>query len=120
MDEWRPIPSVPGCEASSAGQLRYVTGELIKGSISGNGYRYVRVYYTGGRRRVGARKECTIHSLVCEAFHGPKPSPKHEVRHLDGDPLNNTASNLRWGTASENRHDSVRHGTHYFSRRKAA
>jgi len=34
------------------------------------------------------------------------------VCHNDGDPHNNRVSNLRWGTASENALDAVRHGTH--------
>lgn len=35
-----------------------------------------------------------------------------EVRHLNGDSLCNYLANLAYGTPSENRHDSVRHGTH--------
>jgi len=32
--------------------------------------------------------------------------------HWDDDPANNRLENLRWGTRSENRKDSVRNGTH--------
>jgi hypothetical protein len=49
---------------------------------------------------------------VAEAFHGPRPVGL-EVRHLDGDSLNNAASNLRYGTRTENLLDAVEHGTHY-------
>jgi len=45
-----------------------------------------------------------VHQLVCEAFHGPKPSPTHIVLHLDEDPSNNKPENLRWGTRKENQH----------------
>jgi hypothetical protein len=51
-----------------------------------------------------------VHRLVCEAFEGLPPSPDHEVRHLDGDRLNNHATNLRWGTRQENVRDTIRHG----------
>ena len=34
-----------------------------------------------------------------------------DVRHLDGDKLNNAAENLCWGTRSENNLDAVAHGT---------
>jgi hypothetical protein len=113
MDEWCSVPGHPGYEISSTGQLRY--GDvIIRSWVAGNGYRYVRFYKT--LRHVGARFERTIHSLVCEAFHGPKPTPRHEVRHLNGYSLDNAASNLAWGTPRENRLDSVRHGTHYFSK----
>lgn len=102
-EEWRPIRSAPGYQASSLGRIRRTrSGRVQTGSISGNGY-----LYTAGR---------TIHSLVCEAFHGRRPEGA-EVRHLDGNRLNNAAENLRWGTPSENRHDSVRHGTHWMVRR---
>lgn len=51
-----------------------------------------------------------VHALVCSAFHGPKSDPKLQVRHLNGDRLDNRPENLRWGTCSENMHDRVRHG----------
>jgi hypothetical protein len=52
-----------------------------------------------------------IHRLVLETFIGPCPD-KMECRHLDGDPLNNNLENLKWGTPSENRMDTVRHHRH--------
>lgn len=43
-----------------------------------------------------------IHKAVAECF-VPKPSEEHiYVEHIDGDYNNNTVSNLRWITASEN------------------
>lgn len=61
----------------------------------------------------GVRRKFKVHQLVCRAFHGEKPSPLHEVRHLDGNPMNNHADNLAWGTKSENAKDRVKHGTQY-------
>lgn len=58
----------------------------------------------------GAQQRAYIHGLVAEAFHGPRPDGM-EVRHLDGDRLNNDATNLRWGTRSQNMRDKERHGT---------
>jgi hypothetical protein len=52
-----------------------------------------------------------VHRLVCAAFHGPQPSPKHEVAHNDGRPGNPHADNLRWATHRENEADKQRHGT---------
>jgi hypothetical protein len=52
-----------------------------------------------------------VHQIVCRAFHGPKPSPAHEVAHWDGYRANVVASNLRWATKHENHQDAVRHGT---------
>lgn len=58
----------------------------------------------------GRRKTLSVHTLVCRAFHGPRPSPVHEVRHLDGDKVNGRPDNLAWGTPAENEADKRRHG----------
>lgn len=60
----------------------------------------------------GEIKACTVHSLVCRAFHGPAPTARHEVAHSDGDDTNNQASNLTWKTRIANHADKRRHGTH--------
>jgi NUMOD4 motif/HNH endonuclease len=52
-----------------------------------------------------------IHTLVLDAFHGPKPFPKAVGRHLNGDGLDCAAANLAWGTVLENVADSITHGT---------
>lgn len=51
-----------------------------------------------------------VHKLVCEAFHGPKPTSGHQVRHLNGDRSDCRAANLAWGTAKENAQDRTAHG----------
>jgi len=57
----------------------------------------------------GVPRQRTVHSLVALAFLGPRP-PGIQARHLDDDVLNNVASNLTYGTASDNGHDAVRNG----------
>ena len=52
-----------------------------------------------------------VHQLVCEAFHGMRPSGQHEVAHGDGNPANNSSSNVRWATRKENIADRYKHGT---------
>ena len=47
------------------------------------------------------RKTFQLHSLVCWAAHGPIPSGCSSVDHLDRDPKNNAASNLRWASAKD-------------------
>jgi hypothetical protein len=73
-------------------------------SLPRDGYPHVAILL-GGKRVTKA-----VHTLVCTAFHGQKPSPIHEVRHLDGDRMNSRPSNLCWGTPSENEADKRRHG----------
>ena len=59
---------------------------------------------------VWTRQNFKVHSLVLEAFIGPRP-PGMQCRHLNGDRTDNRLENLRWGTAQENAEDKVRHGT---------
>ena len=58
----------------------------------------------------GERTPFRVHTLVASAFLGPRPD-RMEVRHLDGDKLNNDLKNLAYGTRQENEADKVRHGT---------
>lgn len=67
--------------------------------------------YLGVTLQDRGAKSYYIHTLVCEAFHGPRPSPIHLVCHGDGNPKNNHASNLRWGTHQDNMDDMRRHGS---------
>jgi hypothetical protein len=54
-------------------------------------------------------------SSSSDSVQGPRPSDKHLGRHLDGNYLNNSPKNLRWGTYKDNAQDSIKHGTFYFS-----
>ena len=55
-------------------------------------------------------KPFSVHRLVEISFLGLPPTPKHEVRHLDGNRDNNVLTNLAWGTHKENGQDMIRHG----------
>lgn len=50
-----------------------------------------------------------VHRLVLCAFVGPQPEGR-ESCHRDGDPSNNSASNLYWGTRLDNVKDAIKHG----------
>ena len=103
---WLPIPTVPHYEVSSRGRVRsdgtrpsarWPKGHVLAPQLNRFGYYHVCPVYDGGRR--GLRQ---IHTLVAEAFIGPRPSPIHQVDHLDGNRLNNRVENLEWVTRSEN------------------
>ncbi|MFS2027687.1 HNH endonuclease signature motif containing protein [Massilia sp. CT11-137] len=70
-----------------------------------HGYPSVKVKFEG------RMKKALVHVMVCRAFHGPKPSDAHQVRHLNGIRSNCRADNLAWGTPKENAEDRERHGT---------
>lgn len=52
-----------------------------------------------------------VHQLICLAFHGIPPSPKHEVDHINRQRDDNRPENLRWVTRRENtRNANMRRG----------
>lgn len=52
----------------------------------------------------------SVHSLVCAAFHGPRPSGM-TAAHNNGISTDNCPENLRWATMSSNHGDKLKHGT---------
>lgn len=101
---WLPVVGFDGYQVSSYGRVRGVRGRLLKPHPN-YGYPLVKLSKNG---RSFARR---IYRLVCEAFHGPKPSPSHQVAHADGVRENNYYLNLRWATPRENTGDKKLHGT---------
>ena len=78
----------------------------LEETLGSNGYLSVTLIEEGGKRIT-----VSVHSLINRAYNGPKPSPNHVTRHLDGDKTNNHPNNLCWGTYAENEADKRRHGT---------
>jgi hypothetical protein len=83
----------------------YGNWRIVKGHFNNHGYRVAHLCKSGIRHRK------MIHSLVAEMFIGSRPKGT-EIRHLDGNKLNNHYRNLSYGTHSENMRDTVRHGHH--------
>jgi hypothetical protein len=69
-------------------------------------------YFYVNLRIKGKTKTCTVHRLVCAAFHGPNNTL--HVAHIDGSKTNNLPENLRWSTEKENMADKYKHGTALF------
>lgn len=72
------------------------TWDYLVGNLSFDGY--VRVLLTDDNRRMNT---IPLHRLVAMAFI-PNPEGKNEVNHIDGNKLNNDASNLEWNWSYEN------------------
>ncbi|MET0716382.1 MAG: NUMOD4 motif-containing HNH endonuclease [Mycetocola sp.] len=107
IEEWRAVPDWEGLyEISSHGRVRSLrSGRVLKPWLTNFGHRQVQLCRRG--RPTGR----TIHSLVLEAFVGPRPAGM-EGCHNDGDPTNNHPENLRWDTHRANMQDMQIHGTH--------
>lgn len=103
---WVRVPISPyrNYEVSNLGNIRR-EGRTLKTVRSSDGYLSVRLSYAGLARRF------RINRLVCEAFHGRAPFPNADAAHVDGDKINNAASNLAWKTRKANIADKRRHGT---------
>lgn len=112
ITRWLPTVGFAGYEVSDRGEVRSMkrtAARYLNGGLT-HGYRTVKL------RRDGIYVNMPIHRLVTAAFLGPCPEGL-EVRHLDGNALNNDLSNLAYGTSSENKLDTVRHGNHPSARK---
>ena len=97
---WKHINGLPlGYEISSLGNAR----------INYDSYtETIPIKTTGGYACINVLgKQHRIHICVAEAF-VDNPSNKPHVNHIDGDRLNNAASNLEWTSPSENAQQAFR------------
>lgn len=78
-------------------------GSLLSPAINRRGYRYVILHSNG------CSKSRTVHSLVAEAFLGPRKECL-QVNHIDGVKTNNNIENLEYVTQSENIRHAFRLG----------
>lgn len=98
FETWRPIIGYEDTYmASSLGRIKSLQRMTERGLRGGQ---IIRTPIRRNQRVVclcvdGIRKECRVNRLVALAFHGP-PEPGQIARHLDGDTLNNLASNIAW------------------------
>jgi len=67
---------------------------------------YLGVTLCAAGRHVSRR----IHRIVAESFI-PNPTQLPCVRHLNGNPADNSVENLAWGTYADNEADKIQHGT---------
>lgn len=87
-----------------------VPGKVLSAKVNRDGHLFVSLC------KEGKPKHWYVHTLVLTAFVGSRPDGM-ECLHRDGDPTNNRVENLRWNTSSQNKLDSVRHGTHVQARK---
>jgi HNH endonuclease/NUMOD4 motif len=112
IESWLPVPGYEELyEISLIGRLRRKSasrmapaGYVMKCRINIHGYPIYRL----SKNRI--YWSITAHRLVAIAFLGPPPFPGAQVAHFDGNKKNNSVSNLRWATQSENAADNKRLG----------
>lgn len=112
-ESWRTVVGASRYMVSDLGRIKSVRterGTILKAQLNKRtGYlQHTLLLDTG---KYGAKP---VHRLVGEVFLGPRPA-ELATRHLNGNPHDNRAENLRYGTYSENMRDQVRHGRHFLA-----
>ncbi len=111
------LPELPNHEIHRDGRVFRIRGRKqgeVRSHIGNQyGHRKIRIMHEG------IRHTYWLHRLICKAFHGDPPvyaGEEAHVRHLDADPSNNHADNLRYGSRSENERDKKRFYGHLVPR----
>lgn len=118
VEVWVDIPDRPNYQASNMGRIRSMPREvsyicprrgLLTAKHRGRVLKPVKAHEGGHVNVTIGVRPWLVHHLVLLTFIGPRPKGLI-TRHLNGNPRNNALHNICYGTASENRHDDVRHG----------
>ena len=93
------------CAMGAAAKTKRYTNWRLNKPVMPTSKRNPYIVHTVGRGNV----HC-LHMLLTETFFGKRPDGMC-VRHIDGNPLNNSLFNLAYGTQKENQQDRVEHGS---------
>lgn len=86
-----------GLRLDDRGHIILPSGKLFSGQTKSHGYRLIAL-----RTLTGRKATASVARILCWLHHGPPPTNRHEVDHIDRNPGNDSLSNLRWVTHSEN------------------
>lgn len=95
IERWEIINDYPNYSVSTFGRIKNKWGKIMKLAISNTGYYCVNLY------KNGKYKNSNVHRLVGNQFI-KNPLNKPFIDHIDGNSKNNSITNLRWATISEN------------------
>lgn len=100
--ERKALPSHPAYSADERGVIYGKTGKPLRLFAGTGGYLRFTTYDKGRWQQV------SVHVMVCEAFHGPRPAG-FQAAHHNGVRTDNRSSNLAWKTSQQNEADKVDH-----------
>ena len=95
-EEYKKIDGYDNYEISNFGNVRNTdTGRILKTCKNSDGYYHLNL------NKNGITKTIKIHRLIALHFI-PNPENLREIDHIDQDKVNNSISNLRWISPSNN------------------
>lgn len=109
MVKWLPVSNCDGYEVSDDGRVRSLDRTQTLIGNGGREYKRCRKGKVLSLKKHPQGYRCvqmgsvqkTVHSVVMEAFVGPRPHA-HCINHIDGDKTNNRVENLEYCTMSAN------------------
>ena len=109
--QWLPVVGYEGIyDINGIGDVKRVgpgpgvrVGRILKQTTNNCGYKTVHLSHNGETQIL------KVHSMVANAFIGPRPEGK-QVNHIDGNKMNNSAENLEYLTPSENIYHAYANG----------
>jgi hypothetical protein len=116
MEIWKDIPGYEGLyQASNLGGIKRVKGiawngikhHEIKERILKQQCNHPMGYAHVVLSKNGKTKTIRVHVLICLTFIGERPQG-HHILHINGNPKDNRACNLRYGNAKENIHQAYK------------
>lgn len=109
-EEWRTVAMCTAYEVSNLGRVRRVRlGRRGSAARELKPWKKKHGHLSVTLQDGPFKTKQLVHRLVALAFL-PLVEGKPNVLHRDGNPGNNSLTNLYWGDQSENGHDMVRHG----------
>jgi len=96
---WKPTFIDPKYLVSNLGRGKSPKGQILRTPPNVQGYSQVTIRYN-----------VSVSILVCTAFHGSKPFEGACALHRNDNKLDNTETNLYWGTKQDNIDDRKRNG----------
>lgn len=113
-EEWRDIKGYEGFyQISNLGRVKSLERKNHQGILKKE--RILHVYNSCGYRKLSLiknkiKKKHYVHTLVLEAFVGPRPTG-YDCCHYNNDRSDNRLENLRWDTRKNNCADKLIHGS---------
>lgn len=114
FDVWKPIPGYPGYEITRNGQIRSYWTPGKSGSFLSTkprlvAQRFHNKYWSVKLTNEDGRSNLVVHRLIWRTFVGEIPPGKF-IDHIDINAHNNTLTNLRVATPSQNARNRKKQG----------